>query len=112
MGDNTAKNMKVHVMRLHPDQEVLTELKKFIHKEQIHAGSESYLFPNSIKSFSMFKILSLFIIGVILSCVGSVKNITLRFAHRHSGNQVKTLNEHLEVVSLGAQIFLPSFFRL
>jgi hypothetical protein len=51
-----ASNMKVHAIRLQPDEDMVSSLIEFAKENKIAAG-------------------------FILSCVGSVKQATLRFAH-------------------------------
>lgn len=65
-------SLKVHTLRLHPGEDVMPELKKFIAERDIQAG-------------------------FILSAVGSLTQYTLRFANQDSGNTDKG---HFEVVSL------------
>lgn len=64
--------VKVHALRLSPGQDVRKEIEAFIMKEKITAGS-------------------------ILSAVGSLTNVSLRYANKKEST---TLKGHFEVVSL------------
>ncbi len=65
-------SFRVHTLRLHPGEDVLTELKKFIKENKIEAG-------------------------FIMSAVGSLTHYTIRFANQEEGSQGVG---HFEVVSL------------
>jgi predicted DNA-binding protein with PD1-like motif len=65
-------SFRVHTLRLHPGDDVMPELKKFIAEKDIKAG-------------------------FILSAVGSLAQYTLRFANQETGN---TAEGYYEVVSL------------
>ena len=65
-------SFRVHTLRLHPGEDVVTELKKFIKDKKIEAG-------------------------FIMSAVGSLTHYTIRFANQEEGNQGMG---HFEVVSL------------
>jgi uncharacterized protein len=65
-------SLRVHTIRLHPGDDVMPELKKFIADNQIEAG-------------------------FIMSAVGSLTQYNLRFANQADGSQAVG---HFEVVSL------------
>lgn len=65
-------SFRVHTFRLHPGDDVMPELKKFIVDHQIQAG-------------------------FIMSAVGSLTQYNLRFANQSDGSQAEG---HFEVVSL------------
>lgn len=70
--------VKIHALRLKPGQDVRKEIEAFIVKEKISAGS-------------------------ILSSVGSLTDVTLRFANKEKTNSFKG---HFEVVALSGTIGL------
>ena len=65
-------SFRIHTLRLHPGDDVMPELKKFIAENQIEAG-------------------------FIMSAVGSLTQYNLRFANQPDGSQGEG---HFEVVSL------------
>jgi predicted DNA-binding protein with PD1-like motif len=65
-------NIQIHTIRLHPGEDVLTELKKFVSEKNIEAG-------------------------FILSAVGSLTQYHIRFANQPEGTKG---TGHFEVVSL------------
>lgn len=65
-------NFRVHTLRLHPGDDVMPELKKFIATNQIEAG-------------------------FIMSAVGSLTQFNLRFANQENGTKAEG---YFEVVSL------------
>ncbi|XP_018007958.1 bifunctional protein GlmU-like [Hyalella azteca] len=69
--------MRVHVIRLRPGTEVTEELQRLA-REELQAG------------------------GCVLTCVGSVTGITLRFASQDTGgdNKIQSFKGHYEVLSL------------
>jgi hypothetical protein len=71
-----ASRMKASVLRLKPGQDLLTELKEFAKSRDLKAGS-------------------------ILSAVGSLTKVTLRYANQPKGT---TREGHFEIVSLTGMI--------
>jgi uncharacterized protein len=66
----------VYAIRLRPNQDLLKELDKFVRE-------------NGLKSV------------FIMTCVGSLTKATIRMAYSgREQNEVKTYNEHMEIVSL------------
>ncbi len=64
--------IKIHAIRLLPNQDVRQQIEAFVNKEKITAG-------------------------YIITCVGSLIQANLRFANQPNGTQ---LNGHFEIVSL------------
>lgn len=75
---NVIADIKVHALRLKPGQDLRKEIEAFVLKEKIKAGS-------------------------ILSSVGSLTEVTLRFANKE---KTKSFKGHFEVVSLSGTIGL------
>lgn len=71
-------DVKVHALRLKPGQDVRKEIQAFVLKEKITAGS-------------------------ILSAVGSLTDVSLRFADK---KETKSFKGHFEVVSLTGTVGL------
>lgn len=68
--------LQVHVLRLLPGQDLKQELEAFIGREQIEAGW-------------------------IITCVGSLRRLHLRFANQDAG---ETRNGHFEILSLSGTL--------
>lgn len=64
--------IKIHAIRLLPNQDLRQQIEAFVNKEKITAG-------------------------YIITCVGSLTQANLRFANQPNGTQ---LNGHFEIVSL------------
>jgi predicted DNA-binding protein with PD1-like motif len=68
--------IKVHAIRLKPDQDLRKEIENFVAKEKINAG-------------------------YIITCVGSLTQTNIRYANEQSG---AIMNGHFEIVSLTGTI--------
>jgi uncharacterized protein len=68
--------MKIHALRLQPDQDLRSSLKEFVHANQIQAG-------------------------FIVTAIGSLKQATLRFANQ---NHSTILHDKFEIVSLAGTV--------
>ncbi len=70
--------MQIHAFRLKPNQDLRISIEDYIHKNKIKAGA-------------------------ILTCVGSLKHVTIRMANASAldkSNQIKDYNQKFEIVSL------------
>uniref|UniRef100_A0A0P4W8Z5 PPC domain-containing protein n=1 Tax=Scylla olivacea TaxID=85551 RepID=A0A0P4W8Z5_SCYOL len=76
-----ASNLKVHMLRLLPGQEVKEALEEYVRR---HA-------PRGV---------------FVMTCCGSVTSATLRLAANTNGetNKIKTFNQHFEVLSLSGTL--------
>ena len=69
---STMSSQKIHTMRLHPGDDLKTKLTEYVFQHKIQAG-------------------------YIITCVGSLKQATLRLANR---NETQTWKEQFEITSL------------
>ena len=67
-----SENIKIHVLRLKPNQDLKQEIEAFVKKENMAAGW-------------------------IITCVGSLTQANLRYANQPEGTES---NEHFEIMSL------------
>ena len=72
--------LKVYVMRLHPHEDLKLSLQKFASENKINAG-------------------------IILTCVGSLEQYSLRFANKNTSDSQKG---HFEIVSLTGTLSMSS----
>ncbi|KAG7169640.1 bifunctional protein GlmU-like [Homarus americanus] len=73
-------NMKVHVLRLEPGQEVRKSLEEYVHREA----------PSGV---------------VVMTCCGSITSATLRLASKTDGsNKIETFKKHFEVLGMSGTI--------
>lgn len=76
-----ASNLKVHMLRLRPGQEVSSALEEYVRR---HAPRGAF----------------------VMTCCGSVTHATLRLAANANGetNKIESYNQHFEVLSLSGTL--------